>query len=803
MNLPMDLVYLNTEIVDPEARPGKGPIPCDIAFVGIAPSPNRPLSRRNEPFGASSWGLLQKIQMKLDQLVYTTNVVKVPVPSNKKPRVKLVRYYYPKLIAELQMVKPKKILALGALPAQLLCPGFDSLREDHGTYFYNPELDCLVVPTYHFSAIGRDPSKIDILIRDLERFERISADTLERPTYKLNKTFGLKPEKHYEIYLDIETTGLERSQDQILSIGIGILEEGSETIDAYIYDNVNADLVDDLYHKFYSNRCRIIGHNLQFDLGWLEYNYGQRWEHLKAVDTMFLAHVAGEESLSLKHLTTTYTDRPGSRAFGGPDDLDYLAEDIYSTYEVHQHFKKWEQTQSFQILNGLLPFFISMKDQGVKIDRVLLQELLLSHQEEVSSTKEVLEHSGQINWNSHQQVARYLLDSGVPLVEKTDAGNYSVKETVLTELAKTYPIASQILSLREKVKELEFLTSYYQKTTNDEPFLHPRLKPTGTKTGRLSCEDPNVQQVKRTGPIKTIFKSRFENGYVGLVDLSQAELRVIAMLSGDSKFAEALLSEDVHVEMASISFEIPKDQVDATRRKKSKAITFGLIYGGSTQGLANRAMLSEDAVEHVLRRISENFPDLWKYIEKTKRLGIRNQEIFTLFGKRRSLRSLILISGEKDAARKAINTPVQGTASEITLFLMLKISKALYDHYKESMVIFGVHDSILLDIHPDEVDDVAFYTQQAFRELGDTALSRMPLYPSLPIVGELILGKSWAHIESTNESYDKDHNLEFPCSSLDLSVGRGGITSERDSHLEDDVDGETSEILDLQTEEQE
>lgn len=785
MNQNMDLVYLNLEFTNPEARPGKGPIPCEMAFVGIAPSPNRPLSRRNEPFGASSWGLLQKIQIKLDKPIYTTNLVKEPVPATKKPGIRLVRYYYPQLMAELKIVKPKKILALGALPAQLLCPGFDSLREDHGTYFYNPELEALVVPTYHFSAIGRDPSKIDLLIRDLERFERAPSGRVGRPVYKLNSLPGLNSEKLYDVYLDIETSGLNPQKDQLLSLGLGISEPNSNDLDVYLFDPIDQDTLHQLHELFQSNNCRIIGHNLQFDLGWLDYHSGDNWSHfVQTVDTMFLAHVAGEEVLALKHLTTLHTERPGSRAFGGPDDLDYLAEDIYSTYEIHQYFKKWEDTLSASILNRLLPYFISMKDRGVCIDRMKLKELLVSHNTEVQQATGILESSGKINWNSHQQVANYLLDHGVPLIEKTDAGNYSVKETVLVELAKSYPIAEQILKMREKIKELEFLKSYLEKTSDDDPFLHPRLKPTGTKTGRLSCEDPNVQQVKRTGPIKTLFRSRHTGGYVGLVDLSQAELRVIAMLSGDQKFAEALLSEDVHVEMASISFEIPKEEVDATRRKKSKAITFGLIYGGSTQGLANRAMLSEDAVEHVLKRISENFPALWKYIEKTKRIGVKNQEVFTLFGKRRSLRPLIQISGERDAARKAVNTPVQGTASEITLFLMLKISEALYHRGKKSSVIFGVHDSILLDVHPDEVHDVAHYVQEAFRALGSTNLAELSLYPILPIVGELIMGKTWAHIESTNESYDPENNLEFPCSSLDLSIHRGGVTSERTEILD-------------------
>lgn len=784
----MDIVYLDGDILNKDSRPGKGPIPCDIVFVGIAPSPNRPLSRSNEPFGAASWNMLAKIKRILNEPIYATNVIKTPLSSKKKPRVREIRYFYPKLISELKLVQPKKILALGSLPSQLLCPGFDSLREDHGTYFHNPELDCYVVPTYHFSAIGRDPSKIDLLIRDLERFQKLTQ--INFPGFNLNETFTLSPEKSYKIYLDLETTSLDKRSGSIISIGIGIYDlNGMGECEVYIYEKPNSEFLSLLYDRFDSFRnCVLVGHNLRFDLDWLKYFSDRPWPLLPHEDTLYLAHIAGEEVLALKHLTTMYTDRPGSRALGGPNDLGYLAEDVYSTFEVERHFREYISNYAYKVLNGLLPYFISMENNGVKIDRRLLEEILIRYKKEVD---ECLYHLGDsINWNSHQQVANYLLEHGVPLTEKTDKGNYSVKESVLKDLAEKYPIANEIMLLREKIKELEFLSSYYSKTSDEHPYLHPRLKPTGTRTGRLSCEDPNVQQVKRTGPIKQLFVSRFKDGYIGLVDLSQAELRVAALLSEDEEFANTILSEDPHRMIASMAFGVPPEEISAIQRKKSKAITFGLLYGGSPQGLANRSMLPVQAVDQILARIFNKFPKLNKYIERTKKVGVSTQEIYTLFGKRRSLRSIILTAGERDAGRKAINTPIQGTASEITLFLMLEMSENIRLQRLKSMVIFGVHDSILLDIHPDEVKRIQLIAQRAYLSLSSTPLKKLKLYNKLPIVGELIIGRSWANVESTNESYDPDHNIVTPCSSLDLSVYRGGVTSEREEYSEEEEEEE-------------
>lgn len=779
----MTIVYIDTDPTDPTAAPGKGPVGAEYAFVGMAPSPNRPKIRFNEPFGAASYKVLQAILEpgELQERVYVTNLVKVPVQPGTKLKIAQIRKYYPQLLTELDFIGVRKrILALGSPVAEVLCPGFTSMREDHGTIFWNPELKLYVVPTYHFSATGRDPSLRDTLLRDLDRFFNLK-DPKEPPRTLISATeaaMGVVPNYRAgeRVFLDIETRGLGMGKD-IFAIGwAGESDEGETNYQLRMPSDPN--LIDDYndglkatMQAFKNSKVTLAGHGFTFDLARLCFNTGVRWNR-PVIDTMLVAKVKGEDVLALKHLQTKYTNRPGSRAFGSIESPSYLSEDVLGTRDVLAAFERQEpgilQRPAIQLLNRLVPIVATMQARGVPINRSRLGEVRDHVKTERAKTVARLHEMagtpvGTFNWNADQQAARALMANGVPLRIRTKkTGQFSVAEGTLEPLRDRWPLVDALLTSRDYKKQDEFLEKYWIETTDAHPFLHPTLKLHGADTGRLSCADPNLQQVPRIGPIKLLFVSRWSGGKFWLVDLSQAELRVAALLSNDPILAELLLSDDVHYAVASRVLRKPREQVSKTERKKIKGIVFGLLYGGTPEGLAKRVGVPVKEVAAILVEVFSLFPNLAKYIQRIGNYGIRHGYVESITGRRRDLRAILLREGEQGAKRKAVNTPIQGLASDTMLYILDAIAQGVVKRKLKSRPMFPVHDSTLGESYPDEEQMLMEVLAEAFQSLNNTVLSSLPLWGQLPIIGDAAFGETWAHVESTNEeNYSPDITCGF------------------------------------------
>jgi len=744
-----------------EATPARGPLDARVAFVGSAPGLTRGTKDANEPFGSSSLALIHRIEKVTNEPVYLTNLVKLPHSSKKKVPKTIVRKHYPALIEELNLVKPKRILALGQESAETLCPGFKNLREDHGTMFFNPDLDAYVIPTFHFSSISRDATNLDAILHDARRLFELPDPV--KPEYKYLKTASevktvMAEFIGKEVTLDIETTGLS-FDDELIEVGF----TGATSKGVYIVKGLK--LLRFLMVEAKTKDFLVIGHNLQFDLSrmihWADYEWWPRvW------DTMVTAHVLGERSLSLKHLTSKYTDRAGSRSYGGPGDPEYVAEDVLSTraiYEV-QKARLAEEKKARWILpevNAKVAVLANIQKQGVFIDREHLKQLGKELERKTTRALKKLNEvfkdaasTGPINWNSSAQLASALELAGVKLTEMTDAGAWKMDEATLLALAERGSSEVQyILSYREAVKEQQFVVSYLELTSDEDPYLRPRLRLTGTETGRLSCSDPNLQQVPREGPIKLAFRSRHKGGKMGLVDLSQAELRVVALLSGDEVLMKALLDGDPHLNIAASIFRIPAEEVTPLQRKKSKGVTFGLLYGGGAIGLASRIGVPVAEVEKIIEMFFAAFKKLAKWIKTEIKKAQDTGLSTTIFGRTRDLNELMLREGAKGAARKATNTPVQSIASDCDLIILGATDEYLRRHGAKTRPVLGVHDSIIFDIYPGEEDLLIEAAAAGFAKLNDTPLSKLSLWGQLPLVGELVFGTSWATVESTNINY--------------------------------------------------
>lgn len=801
-----------------DAMLGRGlePGTVDFAVVMGAPTPKRVLTRGNPVVGQKSVDLVNLAFQTFSgpgsvPRIHWTYMMKEGVAFKKKVPIRKTREQLPGLIQELRLALygtvlnpkdieegfitcpicgntqvwqdeelctrcymdlttvtgptvayPKRVLVQGKDAAEILCPGFQNMTEDHGAMFYNPDIHAYCIPTHDFWSVIYDGAKQDTIWRDLERF--FTLPELVEPEYQLTtRWFGIDFSK--PIVVDIETTGLEPFEDKITMIGLKNLGVAGPV---FIMENPTQEELVEFIQAVEWNRAPVICHNTQFDMHFIYHQAVQREVHADLRDTMLMAFVAGESPLKLKHLTSKFLMRPGSHAFGSIEDYGYLAEDVLATEELYYHFHSEEKNFALDLLHRILPYMVEMRLQGVYADREVFEAIYPDFTDNVEKAlgplNDLMDKAGmsELNFNSTKQVADFLIANGVKLLEKTDAGNYTVSEPVLQTLADQYPVVETVLNYRYHAKQLTFMDSYRDHLKYDG-YFHPKMILTGAQTGRLSCKDPNLQQVPRVGPIKLMFRSRYEGGYFGLIDLSQAELRVLALLADDEKFAEALLSADPHRGVASMVYSKDEEEISPTERKSSKAITFGLIYGGSDKGLAMRAGLPIRQVSTVRTQFLATFPGINRFLDTNARDAIKTGIVRSPLGRQRDIRTVLLREGEHGAARKSNNTPIQGTASDIMLYINWASGNTLRAMEQQSRPIFGVHDSAMLDIHPDEVHTTAYSVQQAFWLLNDTPLSDLPLWSYLPIVGEFVISDNWAGTESTSEFYNP--LIEFDCSS--------------------------------------
>ena len=382
-----------------------------------------------------------------------------------------------------------------------------------------------------------------------------------------------------------------------------------------------------------------------------------------------------------------------------------------------------------------------------------------------------------MNWGSDAQIRESLLHHKVPLKDTTPTGAYKVGKDVLQAVYDNrsklkrkpdyLPMLLSIIYLRRIKSRISTFFDGYKELLQYDGKIHPRLLLHGARTGRLSSVSPNIQNVPRKGLIKTFYKSRWEGGFFGLIDLSQAELRMMAIMSNDQAFIANLMFDDAHTANAAMCLDKKPEDVTKTERKASKAITFGLAYGGSPKNLAKRAGLDVKLVQKVADAMERSFPMLMGWMEFKKQQAMDDLEATTVFGRTRRYNETKAIGGLGAVKRQAVNTPAQSTANDINLIVLRGLARRLKAVGAKSFPMFLVHDSTAIDIHPDELEMVARFVQEAFTDVWDTPIARLRAFKVLPIEGDLEISTTWAGCESTNEFYNPLYI--YPCNS---HVGR-------------------------------
>ncbi|MDE7165034.1 MAG: DNA polymerase I [Clostridiales bacterium] len=388
----------------------------------------------------------------------------------------------------------------------------------------------------------------------------------------------------------------------------------------------------------------------------------------------------------------------------------------------------------------LLHVLFDMERLGFAVDRDRLNEIDVKFSElEKANISRIRELSNSdINLNSPKQLAKLLFeDMGIPYPDKS-AKTYSTKAEILQKLSGDYEIVDEILKYRFNSKLKSTFIDGVRKALTPSGTVHTRFNQTLTTTGRLSSTDPNLQNIPTRADEGRLLRSMFV-GTPGNVlvdaDYSQIELKLLAHFSGDPKMVEAFRSGgDIHASTAAEVFEVAPDEVTPQMRRDAKAVNFGIVYGISNYGLSQNIHIPPRKADEYIKRYFERFPAVKAYLDGLIENAKKQGYAVTMFGRRRTIPELnsAKFTERKFGERVAMNTPLQGSAADIIKIAMVRVHKRLEG--MKSNLIMQVHDELIVDTHPDEVEQV----KEILKTEMENAVSL-----SVPLNVDIAVGRNW------------------------------------------------------------
>ena len=394
----------------------------------------------------------------------------------------------------------------------------------------------------------------------------------------------------------------------------------------------------------------------------------------------------------------------------------------------------------------LVPVLVSMEMAGVSVDRKRLQDLSKSFEMQMERLeKEIYVIAGEpFNINSSQQLGHILFDTlGLPVQKKTKKKTgYSTDVNVLTTLAQKHELPALILRYRTLAKlKSTYTDALIGLIHPDTGRIHTSYNQTVTATGRLSSSDPNLQNIPiRTDEgreIRSAFIPRRGWSFVA-ADYSQIELRILAHYSDDQILIKAFKEdEDIHTRTAAEVFQVFPSFIDQALRQQAKAINFGIIYGQSAFGLSNQLGISRKMAQTYINKYFARYSGVRRFIDNTIEQARQTQKTSTLLGRIRLLPDIASTNAttRKFAERTAINTPIQGTAADLIKLAMIKAAAALKEKNLKSVMLLSVHDEIVFEVPPDELETVKALAKEIMEGIWDL---------KVPLKVNVVAGDNWA-----------------------------------------------------------
>ncbi|MGA0956389.1 MAG: DNA polymerase I [Flavobacteriaceae bacterium] len=572
--------------------------------------------------------------------------------------------------------------------------------------------------------------------------------------------------KQEVVAFDTETEGLNAFETNIVGISFSWKKGIGYYLPITNNKSVHEKSFEILKPFFESTEIIKVGHNIKFDIQVLKkYNVNVSYP---IYDTMVAHYLINPDMRhNLDTLSESYLNyspisiesligKKGKNQISMRDvSIDkitnYASEDADITLQLKGVFDKEIEVNNFNkifydIEIPMINVLSDMETEGIKIDTSYLKKLDKEFEEDLGKLKkEIFKKAGEeFNLNSPKQLGEILFDKLklVSKAKKTKTGQYSTSEEVLSSLANDHKIIEKILEWRS----LDKLQNTYVKSLPKEVSrltnrVHSSFNQTVTTTGRLSSNNPNLQNIPiRTAngqKIRRAFIPRNSDYILMAADYSQIELRVIASISNEENMIDAFINnQDIHTMTASKIYNVDPENVTREQRGNAKTVNFGIIYGVSAFGLSQQTDLNRSESKVMIDNYFLNYPGLKKYMSDQIDFARNNGYVETIMGRRRYLQNINSQNNmlRSSAERNAINAPIQGSAADIIKIAMININSEFKKQSLKSKMLLQVHDELVFDVHnseKDQIKDIVKTTMESAVKL------------KVPLKIDLEFGKNW------------------------------------------------------------
>ncbi|CAG4997844.1 DNA polymerase I [Dyadobacter sp. CECT 9275] len=573
--------------------------------------------------------------------------------------------------------------------------------------------------------------------------------TVDTPELMQSLAYYLSQQESF--CFDTETNSLDAVNAELVGMSFAYLAGEAFYIPVPANQAEAQQIVDVFKEVFENEKIGKIGQNIKYDLLVLK-NYGVDVRG-KLSDTM-LAHYLlepdkrhGMDLLSESYLNYTpvsITELIGKKGVRQgnmrdvpiPEITQYAGEDADITFRLNTIFTKelpkYNAQKLFETVEmPLVQVLSDMESTGVRIDSNALAEMsrLLENDMRVTESQ-IFEAAGtSFNISSPKQLGEVLFDKMklIAKPKKTKTGQYATGEDILSELENDHEIARKILDFRElqKLKStyVDALPTLVSPRTGR---IHTSYNQAVAATGRLSSTNPNLQNIPIRTPrgkeIRRAFIPSSDAFQILSADYSQIELRIMAAFSEDTSMIEAFnQGRDIHATTASKVFKVDLDAVTSDMRRKAKMVNFGIIYGISAFGLAQRLAIPRGEAAEIIRAYFEEFPAIKAYMDRVVNDAREHHFVETILGRRRYLADINSRNQTNRgyAERNAINAPIQGSAADMIKVAMINIHDFMKSENLRSRMILQVHDELVFEAHKDEIP----LLREKVDELMRTAIS--------------------------------------------------------------------------------